>query len=140
MTATELRSRVGAADRSLSALVEKGVLVREEVELRREPAGELAAPRKFHRLNPEQQRAMDTILALLAKGEGARLLLQGVTGSGKTEVYLQAMAAAVKDGKGAIFLVPEIALTPQTIAYFHCVLWRASCGAPQPAFGRRALR
>lgn len=119
MTATELRSRVGAADRSLSALVEKGVLVREEVELRREPGGELVAPRKFHRLNPEQQRALDTILALLAKGESARLLLQGVTGSGKTEVYLQAMAAAVKDGKGAIFLVPEIALTPQTIAYFR---------------------
>ena len=52
-------------------------------------------------------------------GDGAHLLLAGATGSGKTEVYLQACAAALERGKGAIVLVPEIALTPQTLGRFQ---------------------
>ena len=52
-------------------------------------------------------------------GAGAHLLLAGATGSGKTEVYLQACAAALERGQGAIVLVPEIALTPQTLGRFQ---------------------
>ena len=53
------------------------------------------------------------------EGDGAHLLLAGATGSGKTEVYLQACAAALARGRGAIVLVPEIALTPQTLGRFQ---------------------
>jgi primosomal protein N' (replication factor Y) (superfamily II helicase) len=65
-------------------------------------------------LAPEQKRAVRRIVELLDAG-GGNLLLHGVTGSGKTEVYLQACAAAFERGLGAIVLVPEIALAPQTV-------------------------
>jgi len=70
------------------------------------------------RLTDTQQRAVLRIVAAIDAG-GAHLLLAGATGSGKTEVYLQACAAALERGKGAIVLVPEIALTPQTLGRFQ---------------------
>jgi len=69
-------------------------------------------------LTEPQRRAVARIVAAMA-GEGAHLLLAGATGSGKTEVYLQACAAALARGRGAIVLVPEIALTPQTLGRFQ---------------------
>ena len=66
---------------------------------------------------PAQIEAVDRIVASLDAG-GGHVLLHGPTGSGKTEVYLQACAAALERGKGAIVLVPEIALTPQTVGRF----------------------
>ena len=69
-------------------------------------------------LSADQQEALEPILAALA-GDGARqMLLNGVTGSGKTEVYLRATAAALERGRGAIVMVPEIALTPQIVTRF----------------------
>jgi primosomal protein N' (replication factor Y) (superfamily II helicase) len=74
------------------------------------PPDELSAP---------QQHAVGRIVGALDSGSGAHLLLHGATGSGKTEVYLQACAAALERGLGAIVLVPEIALAPQTVGRFR---------------------
>ena len=83
------------------------------------PAPTAAAPSP----NPGQQAAIDAIDA--AAGGFAALLLDGVTGSGKTEVYLQAIAACLARGRQALVLVPEIGLTPQLLARF-----RARLGVP----------
>ena len=69
-------------------------------------------------LNAAQQAAFDVIGAAIAKGEFAAFLLQGVTGSGKTEVYLRAIEAALAMGRSALLLVPEIGLTPQVAVQF----------------------
>lgn len=81
------------------------------------------APRPGPTLNGEQHAAVDAVLA--ARDGFAALLLDGVTGSGKTEVYLHAIADCLARGRQALVLVPEIGLTPQTLARF-----RARLGVP----------
>lgn len=88
------------------------------------PASQFApTPQPGPTLNAEQQAAVDAVLA--ARDGFAALLLDGVTGSGKTEVYLHAIADCLARGKQALVLVPEIGLTPQTLARF-----RARLGVP----------
>ena len=70
-------------------------------------------------LTAEQRLALAPLLRQLEGGEPSTTLLFGITGSGKTEVYLRAIARALELGKGAIVLVPEIALTPQTLERFR---------------------
>ncbi len=83
------------------------------------PACEDAAPPRTEQLTADQRRAIDAIRACIDRGEHATFLLQGVTGSGKTEVYIRAIQHAVSFGRQAIVLVPEISLTPQTIRRFR---------------------
>lgn len=77
--------------------------------------GEASAIPKLH---AQQQTALDAIGRSLDQGTFQTFLLQGVTGSGKTEVYLRAIAQVIEKGKQAIVLIPEIALTPQTVDRF----------------------
>jgi primosomal protein N' (replication factor Y) len=70
-------------------------------------------------LNPDQAAALQIIRAEVAASKPRVVLLHGVTGSGKTEVYLQAIAEVLAAGKTALVLVPEIALTPQTVEHFR---------------------
>ena len=75
-------------------------------------------PEAAPELSPAQRGALNPILDAIAQRTHRRVLLHGVTGSGKTEVYLAAIDAALRAGRGAIVLVPEIALTPQMIHRF----------------------
>lgn len=70
-------------------------------------------------LNPEQQAAANLLRGAVQKGSFAPILLEGVTGSGKTEVYFEAVAAALEAGKQALILLPEISLTPEFVARFE---------------------
>lgn len=72
-----------------------------------------------HILNPEQQAAVDGISAAMERGESQVSLLYGVTGSGKTEVYMELIERAIEKGQQAIVLIPEIALTFQTLMRFY---------------------
>ncbi|MBP3500168.1 MAG: primosomal protein N' [Akkermansia sp.] len=101
------------------ALEKAGYIRIEEEQVHRDPAGsEQFAPTSPLELNPEQAAALQQITSAFDAGSTRPLLLQGVTGSGKTEVYLQAASHALVQGKGVLILVPEISLTPQTMARF----------------------
>ncbi len=111
----ELDGRIAAASRAARALARKGI-----VTLRSEPRViQHAAPPPPPVLNPAQQRALEAIEQAVASSRFSSFLLFGVTGSGKTEVYLRAIEAARARGRGALLLVPEIALTPAVAGQFH---------------------
>jgi primosomal protein N' (replication factor Y) len=111
--------RLGVDRAALRRLEARGLVsLREAVVRRRPEMPEVgAAPRRVA-LNPAQREAVTEIVAGL-DGAPGELLLHGVTGSGKTEVYLAAAEAALRRGRGVIALVPEIALTPQTLTRFR---------------------
>ena len=154
--AAELRRQFPNSSGALRQLLEKGAV---EAGLRPLPPAPEDAPPKEDapriEMNPQQRAAAD---AIAAQDGFASFLLHGVTGSGKTEVYLDAAEKCVAAGRQALFLVPEIALTPQLVARVRarlggtvCVLhsamppeeryrawWRARAGEAAAVLGTRS--
>jgi primosomal protein N' (replication factor Y) (superfamily II helicase) len=125
MSAPELASAVGSDRQTLRRLEGRGLIATRSSVLRRAPGQpEMAAPAERPRLLAEQADAVAAIVAALDGETDAprQQLLHGVTGSGKTEVYLAAVEAALERGRGAIVLVPEIGLAPQAVARFRARL------------------
>ncbi|HEY4272813.1 MAG TPA: primosomal protein N' [Candidatus Udaeobacter sp.] len=118
--AADLLRQTSLDNQTLRALVKRGLAELREEAVVRDPHGDeqfIATSNLV--LNEEQTHALSEIIKALEAPEIARpILLHGVTGSGKTEIYLQAIRAALERGRTAIVLVPEISLTPQTVERF----------------------
>ncbi len=114
-----MRERTGIDLPSLRALEEEGLIVLEEVQVERDPlSGRDYPPRPAPMLTRGQADVLRPVVAALRERKPRTFLLHGVTGSGKTEVYLSALEQAVALGGRGIALVPEIALTPQAVRRF----------------------
>ena len=117
----EARQKLGVSKAAADALIRQGLITFEPVEVRREPIPyQDIVPTPPLQLTRAQKDASSRIREAIndAKLHPRVFLLHGVTGSGKTEIYLRALAETVKMGRRGIVLVPEIALTPQTIERF----------------------
>ncbi len=111
-TLKELAEMAGVTSSVVKGLVKQGA-VREEDSPRDLPYPTLDPDRPGKALTPDQTAAADTLRAALRSGTYGTTLLKGVTGSGKTEVYLEAVAEALRMGRQALVLLPEIALTAE---------------------------
>lgn len=110
---SRLTSEVSAS--CVNTLIKHGILIKTDREIMRSPLGYETQKSALPSLRPAQQAALETILSMQRRVA----LLYGVTGSGKTEVYMRCIAKALQEGKTAIMLVPEISLTPQTLKIFR---------------------
>lgn len=114
----ELRALARDPLPALRVLEEKGLVEIADLEVLRQPFAGGGARVPEPALTPGQEEALSEILPAVKRGSGA-FLLHGVTGSGKTEVYIRAVRECLKAGKGAIVLIPEIVLTPQMVSWFR---------------------
>lgn len=119
LTVDQLAERAQCGSSPIDTLRKRGILVPQRARTQVAQATQYDVPQQADLpLNAEQQAALGRILEALRQQQHETFLLQGVTGSGKTEVYIQAIREVVSYGRQAIVLVPEISLTPQTIRRF----------------------
>jgi primosomal protein N' (replication factor Y) len=118
-----LAAAAGSDRATLRRLEARGLVATREIERRRRHHSPgVGAVREGVELTPDQRRAVAAVVEALPRSGGpggGSFLLHGVTGSGKTEVYLEAARETLERGRGALVLVPEIALTPQTMDRFR---------------------
>lgn len=120
---SDLGREIPTARAALKKLASLGLVELDRLEQKRDPFFLSEVTRDVPpTLNQHQRAAVDTIIHAIEDGASGPYLLDGVTASGKTEVYLHAAAHALERGKGAILLVPEIALTPQLVQRFRARL------------------
>jgi primosomal protein N' (replication factor Y) len=148
-------SRTGTTAAVVKGLIARGYVREEATRVERDAYadpvghGELVASQP-HKLNEEQAAAVEALATSMSRRAFGATLLHGVTGSGKTEVYLRAIQAALASGGGVILLVPEVALTPQTVARLRsrleaiapghrCVVWHSHLGEGERLDGWLAL-
>lgn len=136
MPASELIEAAGISPSVISTLKKRGIVEEFEQDIRRDPLALAEFPETGDfTLTTPQNAALGTVETAISNGAFSPFLLHGVTGSGKTEVYIRAMRAALHRGRGAMMLVPEISLTPilsrrlrahfgDQIAIFHSSLSR----------------
>ena len=120
LTARQLADAAGCTTGPIQQLQKHGLVEGKSKRIRTDKFDEVAVKREQPlQLNAEQQCALHTVEEALEGVEAQGIVLHGVTGSGKTEVYLQAIERVVGFGRQAIVLVPEISLTPQTVGRFR---------------------
>lgn len=149
-----IAKRMGTTAAVLDGLIEKGLLEQHYEDREREAYSDASADMErvgevANTLTEEQAAAVASLRASLGKGGFVTHLLHGVTGSGKTEVYLHLMRDVLRAGGGVIFLVPEVALTPQTVGRLRArfeavggdkvVVWHSQLSAGERYDGWRAL-
>ncbi len=118
----EALAATGASSSTVKSLEKHGLVEAFDAEVERKADGmevEAVPPAAPLDLHPAQTTALEALTGAIATARAETFLLHGVTGSGKTEVYLRALREALDRGKSAIVLVPEIALTPQTVRRFR---------------------
>lgn len=119
LSVEELKERASVTDSPIHTLLQKGVLSEQRREEKRDVFQlEDFAPTQPFYPTPEQAQALALLWEEMKKEEKCPVLLHGVTGSGKTEIYMQLIQDAIGEGKQAIVLVPEISLTPQIMERF----------------------
>lgn len=119
LSLSDLVNFSGGSYSGIRALLKKGYIETFDVTVMREPEeSEMQVKPVLCELTPEQKTVLGSLLGTVEKGEYKPYLLHGVTGSGKTEVYMRVIEETVKKGRQAIVLVPEISLTPQMVARF----------------------
>jgi primosomal protein N' (replication factor Y) len=115
----EFKFAVNLSSSRIKTLSNRHILEISDKEIKRSPVHQYHEKLKQVKLNKEQKAALEQIDMQLEKNEFKVFLLHGVTGSGKTQVYLESIARAQKLKKSAIVLIPEISLTPQTVSRFE---------------------
>ncbi len=118
---TDFQALTSMASKTLKNITAYGICVVEEKRIERKPQYENSEEKKDIILTDEQRKAVNELLKDVKKEKFAPQLLYGVTGSGKTQVYIEALKEVIKLGKTGIILIPEISLTPQTVMRFQSI-------------------
>ena len=116
ISVSDLANQVGVTSSVIKALISEGTLRQVDIDVKRDPlAGKYFERFKGHELTSDQRTCVEEVTSVMDENRSEVFLLHGVTGSGKTEVYLRILEHAVSVGKKGVLLVPDISLTPQMV-------------------------